>query len=235
MHLDMYLSTEFPKVIFSTFHRFENYYVSDMQCGDLDDHDFFRLGLRDISEKVDPFRLLEFNGLTSFRPLSADFSTTVQSGRPISQQRCADILFSEMKTLSTQFAFGKYSHLISALIDHFHYGNGTPWHSEQLDYAYKEIIEGIGTNDFLITIIEAIDKQLVYKRQASLNFDFFDDVEKNCLKRYCRNLIDLKIDIMDWVLVCTIFMHKKYHCFTFVDMQCRGMGYFILKDRTILD
>ncbi|CAM7880768.1 DUF3289 domain-containing protein [Lelliottia nimipressuralis] len=178
MHLDMYLSTEFPKVIFSTFHRFENYYVSDMQCGDLDDHDFFRLGLRDISEKVDPFRLLEFNGLTSFRPLSADFSTTVQSGRPISQQRCADILFSEMKTLSTQFAFGKYSHLISALIDHFHYGNGTPWHSEQLDYAYKEIIEGIGTNDFLITIIEAIDKQLVYKRQASLNFDFFDDVEK---------------------------------------------------------
>ena len=28
MHLDMYLSTEFPKVIFSTFHRFLSYCIS---------------------------------------------------------------------------------------------------------------------------------------------------------------------------------------------------------------
>jgi len=28
MHLDMYLSTEFPKVIFSTFHRFLSYHIS---------------------------------------------------------------------------------------------------------------------------------------------------------------------------------------------------------------
>ena len=28
MRLDMYLSTEFPKVIFSTFHRFLSYHIS---------------------------------------------------------------------------------------------------------------------------------------------------------------------------------------------------------------
>lgn len=46
---------------FSTYHRFENYYISDMQYGDLSDNDFFRMGLRDISAKADPFRLLEFD------------------------------------------------------------------------------------------------------------------------------------------------------------------------------
>lgn len=176
MNLDMIMSTEFPKVIFSTFHRFENYYINDMQYGDLDDHDFYRLGLRDISEKVDPYRLLEFDSLTSTRPLSIGFTTKVPTGRPISQQRCTDILFTEMKTLSTQFAYGRYAHLISELIEHFHYGNGTPWHSQQLDYAYKEIIEGIGTNYFLTTITGAIDKQLIHDRQACLDWNFFDDV-----------------------------------------------------------
>jgi len=176
MNLDMFMSTEFPKVIFSTFHRFEDYYTSDMQYGDLDDHDFFRLGLRDISEKVDLYRLLEFDELTSFRPLSAGFTTKVQAGRPISKQRCADILFDEMKTLSTQFAYGKYSHLIKELIDHFHFGNGTSWHSGHLDWAYKEIIEGIGTNEVLTTITDAIDEHLVSKRQACLDLDFFDNL-----------------------------------------------------------
>lgn len=176
MNLDMYLSMQFPKVIFSTFHRFENYYISDMQYGDLDDHNFFRLGLSDISEKVDPYRLLEFDDITSFRPLAVDLRTKVPSGRPISLQRCADILFDEMKTLSTQFAYGNYAHLISELIDHFHYGNGTPWHSVQLDWAYKDIIEGIGTNDVLQTIIETINTQLISKRQACLEFEFFTNL-----------------------------------------------------------
>lgn len=178
MNLDMFLSLQFPKIIFSTYHRFENYYISDMQYGDLDDHDFFRLGLRDISARVDPYRLLEFDGLTSFSPLTMDITTKVQGGRPISQQRCADILFDEMKMLSTQFSHGKYSHLINELIDHFHYGNGTPWHSVQLDLAYKEVIEGIGTNDALNIIVEMINNQLVYKQQACLEFDFFTALMK---------------------------------------------------------
>ncbi|CAM4150756.1 MULTISPECIES: DUF3289 family protein [Lelliottia] len=178
MNLDMFLSTQFPKVIFSTFHRFENYYISDMQYGDLSDNDFFRMGLRDISAKVDPFRLLEFDSLTSFRPLGMNFPTNTSSGRPISRQRCAAILFNEMKELSTQFAHGKYANLISELIEHFRFGNGTPWHSEQLDCAYKEIVEGIGTNDVLNTIIETINTQLISKQQACLEFEFFTALMK---------------------------------------------------------
>lgn len=178
MNIDMYLSMQFPKVIFSTFHRFENYYISDMQYGDMDDNDFFRMGLRDISVKVDPFRLLEFDSLASFRALDMNFMTSKQSGRTISRQRCASILFNEMKDLSTQFAHGKYAHIISELIDHFQYGNGTPWHSVQLDLAYKEIVEGIGTNDVLNIIVEMINNQLVYKQQACLEFDFFTELMK---------------------------------------------------------
>jgi len=35
MNMDMLLSMSLPVEIFSTFHRFDNYYIDDMQYGDL--------------------------------------------------------------------------------------------------------------------------------------------------------------------------------------------------------
>jgi len=168
----MYLLMSLPREIFATSHRFEDYHIDDMQYGDLDDWDFYTLGLKDISARVDPFRCLQFDMMTTFNSQALDFVHQQPQGRPISRQHCADILFDEMKELSAQFAKGLYSPIIGELIDHFHYGNGQPWFGELLNRAYEEVIRGVGTNDMLMKIRDEINKQLHSKRDARLD-DFF--------------------------------------------------------------
>ncbi|HEM6801183.1 DUF3289 family protein [Citrobacter koseri] len=172
MSNDMYLLMSLPREIFATSHRFEDYHIDDMQYGDLDDWDFDTLGLKDISARVDPFRCLQFDMMTTFNSQALDFGHQQPQGRPISRQHCADILFDEMKELSAQFAKGLYSPIIGELIDHFHYGNGQPWFGELLNRAYEEVIRGVGTNDMLMKIRDEINKQLHSKRDARLD-DFF--------------------------------------------------------------
>ena len=172
MSNDMYVLMSLPREIFATSHRFEDYHVDDMQYGDLDDWDFYTLGLKDISARVDPFRCLQFDMMTTFNSQALDFVHQQPQGRPISRQHCADILFDEMKELSAQFAKGLYSPIIGELIDHFHYGNGQPWFGELLNRAYEEVIRGVGTNDMLMKIRDEINKQLHGKRDARLD-DFF--------------------------------------------------------------
>ena len=172
MSNDMYLLMSLLREIFATSHRFEDYHIDDMQYGDLDDWDFDTLGLKDISARVDPFRCLQFDMMTTFNSQALDFGHQQPQGRPISRQHCADILFDEMKELSAQFAKGLYSPIIGELIDHFHYGNGQPWFGELLNRAYEEVIRGVGTNDMLMKIRDEINKQLHSKRDARLD-DFF--------------------------------------------------------------
>lgn len=172
MSNDMYLLMSLPREIFATSHRFEDYHIDDMQYGDLDDWDFYTLWLKDISARVDPFRCLQFDMMTTFNSQALDFGHQQPQGRPISRQHCADILFDEMKELSAQFAKGLYSPIIGELIDHFHYGNGQPWFGELLNRAYEEVIRGVGTNDMLMKIRDEINKQLHSKRDARLD-DFF--------------------------------------------------------------
>ncbi|WP_393969244.1 DUF3289 family protein [Kluyvera intermedia] len=172
MSLGTNLSMSLPREVFSTSHRFENYYVDDMQCGDLNDWDIQKLGLDDISARVDPFKCLLFDRMTYFNPHASGFGAQQRKGRTISRQQCADIMFDEMKSLSTQFASGQYAPLIGKLIDHFHYGNGQPWAGELLTRAYEEVIRGVGTNDVLMKIRNEINIQLHSKRDARLD-DFF--------------------------------------------------------------
>lgn len=177
MNMDMLLSMSLPVEIFSTFHRFDNYYIDDMQYGDLSDLDFQQLGLDDISARVDPFRCLEFDRMSAFNIYRSRYDHPLPKGVPISRQRCADIMFDEMKELSTQFAGGMYAPLIGELIDHFHYGNGRPRSDGLLNRAYEEVIKGSGTNSVLREIWGAIDKQLYLKRQASLDCRFFMELK----------------------------------------------------------
>ncbi|WP_373240619.1 DUF3289 family protein [Kluyvera ascorbata] len=172
MNGHVYLSMNLPCEVFSTFHRFENYYIDDMQYGDMDDWDFQQLGLVDISARVDPFKCLQFETIPSFNTYTLDFAHQKLQGRPISRQQCADIMFDEMKALSSQFASGQYAPLIGKLIDHFHYGNGQPWTGELLNRAYTEVVSGVGTRDVLVKIQEAINKRLYSERQAILDYGF---------------------------------------------------------------
>ncbi|WP_437748806.1 DUF3289 family protein [Enterobacter mori] len=177
MSIDALLSMSLPCDIFSTFHRFGNYYTDDMKCGDLNDWDFQQLGLEDISARVDPCRCLQFDMTASFNTHAFGFGLQQKQGRPISRLHCADIMFDEMKELSTQFASGLYAPLIGELIDHFHYGNGQPWTGVRLNHAYEEIIKGVGTNDVLREIWESIDNHLYLKLKASLDYRFFTDLK----------------------------------------------------------
>ncbi|ECP2455884.1 DUF3289 family protein, partial [Salmonella enterica] len=181
----LYLSMSLPCEIFSTVHRFENYYIDDMQYGDMDDGDFQQLGLVDISMRVDPFKCLQFETMYSFNTHALDFAPQKLQGRPISRQQCADIMFDEMKELSSQFASGQYAPLIGKLIDHFHYGNGQPWTDELLNRAYAEIISGIGTNDVLVKIKRAINERLNSKKQVIIDYGFIMEI-KSVIKRDSR-------------------------------------------------
>jgi uncharacterized protein (TIGR03034 family) len=204
MNINMALSMNMPRVIFSTFHRFENYYTDDMQYGDMDDHDFRALGLNDISTRVDPFTLIEFDFYHSFRAPTFGFENQVPKGNKISRQRCADILFDEMTELSATFAHGKYASIIGELIRHFHHGNGLPWRSPMLDLAYRDIITGIGTNETLQAIKDTINHHLLYKQQASFDFNFLTflmkKIKRTQLSKFIRfedNLNGLGISVHD--------------------------------------
>ncbi|HCT5176117.1 TPA: DUF3289 family protein [Enterobacter hormaechei subsp. steigerwaltii] len=172
MNIDTLLSMSLPCEVFSTFHRFENYYVDDMQCGDLVDRDFQLLGLEDISARVDPFRCLQFNANNFYSPRVADFGLRKPQGVSLSHQRCAEIMFDEMIELSTQFAHGPYAPLIGELINHFHYGNGGSWHSERLSRAYAEVIRGTETNHLLHYIQTEINERFYLKQQIEIDFNF---------------------------------------------------------------
>ncbi|EKS5669380.1 DUF3289 family protein [Salmonella enterica] len=185
MSSGLYLSMRLPCEIFSTVHRFENYYIDDMQYDDMDDGDFQQLGLVDISMRVDPFKCLQFETMYSFNTHALDFAPQKLQGRPISRQQCADIMFDEMKELSSQFASGQYAPLIGKLIDHFHYGNGQPWTDELLNRAYAEIISGIGTNDVLVKIKRAINERLNSKKQVIIDYGFIMEI-KSVIKRDSR-------------------------------------------------
>ncbi|EHT9289605.1 DUF3289 family protein, partial [Salmonella enterica] len=159
--------------------------IDDMQYGDMDDGDFQQLGLVDISMRVDPFKCLQFETMYSFNTHALDFAPQKLQGRPISRQQCADIMFDEMKELSSQFASGQYAPLIGKLIDHFHYGNGQPWTDELLNRAYAEIISGIGTNDVLVKIKRAINERLNSKKQVIIDYGFIMEI-KSVIKRDSR-------------------------------------------------
>ncbi|ENA0611603.1 DUF3289 family protein [Enterobacter bugandensis] len=103
-----------PFTLFETVARFDDYSADDMQCGDMGEEELLALGLRDISAKVDPYRLVLYDFPLN-TPVDNEFSFP-QSGRKISHQECVNILFTKMKELATMFSlYGKYKIVRSVL------------------------------------------------------------------------------------------------------------------------
>lgn len=230
----LYLSMRLPCEIFSTNHRFDDYYIDDMQYGDMGDWDFQKMGLVDISARVDPFKCLQFEKMSSFNVHTLDFPHQKLQGRPISRQQCADIMFDEMKELSTQFASGQYAPLIGRLIDHFHYGNGQSWTCELLNRAYKEVIRGVGTNDVLMKIRDEINKQLRSKRDARLDYLFFtrlkfvmQDSKLPKFNRYIDRINGLGISVHDiYAQQIKLMSFQRYAMSWEGDLFFKGQDHF---------
>lgn len=171
MNFDMCLFMQLPCDIFRSAKSFNDKTTDDMQYGDLDDDDFIRMGITDISTRVNPFKLIRYNTPSVSQSLDPGFGPQVPSGTSITRDECKQILFDEMKELSTMFAQENSKYRIHELIEHFHYGDGAPWRSVQLDLAYKEIIEWKDPKSTRGKIIKAINKFFIYKQ--NINFDVF--------------------------------------------------------------
>ncbi|EAR6785525.1 DUF3289 family protein, partial [Salmonella enterica] len=128
-----------PYTLFEPVTRFNDDSAGDMQCGDMGEEELLALGLNDISEKVDPYRLIHYpfphpGGIDGY------FGSST-SGIKISHSECVDILFTEMKELAGMFSFyGEYRLLIEELIGHFRYGDGSLFYSQQLNSAFHKRI-----------------------------------------------------------------------------------------------
>lgn len=168
MNSDMMLSMQLPLKIFSTYHQFNTRHEDDMQYGDLNDMDMRSLGLRDISAKVDPYRLIAYDPY-SVRFDDFGYNSQYSEGRRISHYECATILFDEMKELSHTFALGYYGSIINNLIDHFHSQSGYDYQSLLLDKAYKQVIEGNGTDEVLRKITNEIDNYFIRRSNVLFN------------------------------------------------------------------
>jgi len=158
------LSSGLPCTVFSTINRFNDINSDDMQYGDLDETQLKLLGLNDISARVDPYRLLRFDNAYHMYHEPSDLgmnSHRYSSGTPITHHECIDILFDEMKELSSMFALrGLYSHLIGEMIDHFRYGNGQSFQSTALNKAFETLIKESSLDSPLVKIENAIRKKM---------------------------------------------------------------------------
>ncbi|EMW2357437.1 DUF3289 family protein [Escherichia coli] len=145
-----------PCTLFETISLFDDFSADDMQYGDMVEQDFLSLGLNDISAKVDPYRLIKYH-FPGPGSINVAFSAS-SSGTKISQRECTDILFAEMKELAKMLSFfGQYKTLIEDLIEHFRYGNGSNFHSQQLNLSFHEKINKYGYNSPIRIIKECIE------------------------------------------------------------------------------
>lgn len=145
-----------PCTLFETISLFDDFSADDMQYGDMVEQDFLSLGLSDISAKVDPYRLIKYH-FPGPGSINVAFSAS-SSGTKISQRECTDILFAEMKELAKMLSFfGQYKTLIEDLIEHFRYGNGSNFHSQQLNLSFHEKINKYGYNSPIRIIKECIE------------------------------------------------------------------------------
>ena len=152
-----------PCTLFETVTRFNDSDAADMQCGDMGEQELLSLGLRDISAKVDPYRLVHYD-FPYTQHVSSSFNLSA-SGIKISHEECVDILFTEMKELALMFSFlGDYKILIRELIEHFRYGNGSEFYSQKLNSAFYNRVNGY-FRDNPRSIIEN-----TIKKEFNLNF-----------------------------------------------------------------
>lgn len=155
-----------PYTLFEPVTRFNDDSAGDMQCGDMGEEELLALGLNDISEKVDPYRLIRYpfphpGGIDGY------FGSST-SGIKISHSECVDILFTEMKELAGMFSFyGEYRFLIEELIGHFRYGNGSPFYSQPLNSAFHKRINIKTHNSPLLIIKKCIEDEFKnHKREV---------------------------------------------------------------------
>ncbi|WP_249421800.1 YPO3983 family protein [Enterobacter sp. RHBSTW-00901] len=170
-----------PCTLFETVTRFYDTDADDMQCGDMGEQELLSLGLGDVSEKVDPYRLVRYDFPDKHH--LDDFFGSSSAGTKISHEECVDILFTEMKELSQIFSFqGEYKTLIGELIDHFRYGNGSGFYTQRLNSAFHDRINGYFIGNPLLIIKGSIQTELSLNNRKTSVPEFLGNIKRKLLK-----------------------------------------------------
>lgn len=158
-----------PCTLFETVARFDDYRADDMQSGDMEEHEL-ALGFRDVSAKVDPYQLVRYD-FSQTHNLDGIFSDTA-SDTKITHEKCVDILFTEMKELSSMFSlYGDYKALIGEMIEHFRYGNGRVFVSQKLNSAFHLRLNKASSKNPVAIIRNILQKKFYNKsKDAYLPF-----------------------------------------------------------------
>ncbi len=130
---------QFPRTIFKTQKKMDDYTASDMHCGDLSEIDLkARFHLVDVSTRVNPYTL---TAISPFSQPHSMFHGSRGEGEKLTQRQCADILFDELRHLSRPFALHRpYNLLFELMITHMQKSSGKPFRHPLLDSALKEHI-----------------------------------------------------------------------------------------------
>lgn len=159
------LSMNLPSTLFETTTPLNDNASDDMQYGDMNEQQLLSLGLHDISAKVDPYRLIRYDFPQP--QYASSMLRSFSSGTKITHKECVNILFDEMKELSHLFSFwGEYKKIITELINHFRYGNGSDFYSSLLNSAFGNRINNYTKDNPLIIIKDIINGEFTYKSKS---------------------------------------------------------------------
>lgn len=191
MNNSYFLSRQLPYVLFKTVRQFDDFSAEDMQYGDMDEQQLLELGLKDISLKVDPYRLVQYD-FPRLAGFPDEFNRNPK-GRKITRGECIDILFDEMKALSHDFSFlGEYKSIIHQLIDHYRYGQGTPFYSPLLNLAFEKRGRKYDKQSPLVIIKETLTKTLKSNAKNSHISQLIRDIKIKLITSKLPKFNDIK-------------------------------------------
>ncbi|AZI87207.1 DUF3289 family protein [Kosakonia sp. CCTCC M2018092] len=197
-----------PVTIFATKRQMDHRSAADMKCGDLTEEQLKRdFRLTDVSTKVDPYKLEQTPTLITPRPAYYDglLSGALKKGKTISRLECSNIMFDEMRSLSSQFAmYGAYRQLITKMITHWQTQNGAAFQDAALNMALRnQIINDSSEQSSLKAIVDAINDKVNYKdktlHESSL-YSIESSIQSSILPKFSRfkdNLNGLGITVHD--------------------------------------
>ncbi|MEI2265556.1 DUF3289 family protein [Erwinia sp. CGal63] len=232
---------QLPCTLFRSQNRMDDYGASDMRCGDLTEPQLkTQFHLVDVSARANPWTLAK---VTAFNQPQSMFYGSRGEGEKIPRERCAAILFDELRHLSRGFAwYGPYRPLISEMITHFQYGDGQPFYHPLLNSALKrQIVEDKTDDSSLLAIKDTLTENMLWEKSsypAQNKMDITKAILDGRVPKFCRlqdNVNGMGITVHDiWATQITLkSLHIEHDCYrALIHYKCQD--HFGLDEADIL-
>ncbi|MCU5773978.1 DUF3289 family protein [Erwiniaceae bacterium BAC15a-03b] len=176
-----------PRQVYLTQKKFDDTDAADMKCGDLSEASLRSMGVVAISTRINPFTLTQYPRpvrlpARGYNPYGTILPGSQPEGTSTTQAECSQILFDEMRELSTLFASGRYANLITQMITHFQDMNGASFRSLSLDDAYESLIWEQRHENPLGAIRNVVNEYLS-KSRTIRDGDFFANDVRNAISQ----------------------------------------------------